>query len=461
MTIPLITFSGLATGLDTKSLIASLVDVARQPIYRLEYNQQNLESQSAKLADIKSKLETLKKASEGLDAEDEVLTVKATSANEDYFTATTTEGATPGSYRISVTQLANAERTYSDPFASATQTGLVGSGTLRLTIAGVQTDISIDQSTDTLTTVVEKINSSDADVTAGLIYTGSAWRLSVTGNQTGAANAITFVETGSIKLNLDVASNQLQAATDSTFVLEAGSGSPITITRSTNTISDAIPGVTIELKSVQSSGDTLLTVSRDADAVKTKLQTFIDAYNALTTKLNSEFAWTGKAKGPDSLSGDATLRGLQNRLRSLVGQTIAGADPYSSLSMIGVTTDKTGILSLDSSKLTAALAASPGDVVALLAASTSGGTDGIMAQMSDAIYEYTKSSTGFISAKIDGIARQVSDIDDQIEQMEARLDKYEETLQKQFAALEALVSSLQAQGSQMTAILGSMTNNND
>ncbi|MBI2896557.1 MAG: flagellar filament capping protein FliD [Deltaproteobacteria bacterium] len=454
MTIPLITFSGLATGLDTKSLIASLVDVARQPIYRLEYNQKNLESQSERLTALKTKLETLKSAAEGLDAEDDVLAVKATSGNEDYFTATAAAGATTGSYNISVTALANAERTYSDPFASATQTGLVGTGNLQITINGVQTDVAIDQTTDTLTTVMDKINASGADVTAGLIYTGTAWRLSVTGNQTGAANAITFTEGGSLVLNLDKLANQLQAATDSTFTVDG-----ITISRSTNTVSDAIPSVTLNLEGVQSSGSTVLTIDRDPAAVQADLQTFIAAYNAVMTSLNEEFAWTGEAKGPDSLSGDSTLRSLQSRLRSLVGQTISGANPYSSLSMIGVSTDKYGIMSLDATKLTAALAASPSDVVALLAKSTSGGTDGIMAQMSAAIYEYTKSSTGLITAKIDGIATRVADMDDQIEQMEARLDKYEETLQAQFAALEALVSSLQGQGSAMTSILGSMQNN--
>lgn len=456
MTIPLITFSGLATGLDTKSLIASLVDVARQPIYRLEYNQRNLESQSAKLADIKSKLEALKTAAEGLDAEEEVLAVKATSGNEDYFTATAQTGASPGTYNIRVAALANAERTYSDPFASATQTGLVGTGNVQITINGVMTQIAIDQSTDTLQTVRDKINASGADVTAAVVNIGGSWLLSVAGNQTGSANAITFSESGGVMLDLDDPANERQAATDSSFTMDG-----FTFTSSTNTVSDAIPGVTIELESVQAAGTTPLTVSQDAEAVQTKLQTFIDAYNALMTKLNEEFAWTGEAKGPDSLSGDPTLRSLQSRLRSLVGQTITGAAPYSSLSMIGVTTDKTGIMSLDSSKLTAALAASPSDVVALLAASMSGGTDGIMAQMSDAIYEYTKSSTGLITVKIDGIASRVSDIDDQIEQMEARLDKYEETLSAQFAALEQLVSSLQSQGAQMNGILSSMTNNND
>lgn len=452
MTIPLVSFSGLSTGIDTNALVTSLVTMARRPIARLESQQSSLNAQSKRLADIRTKLLALQDAAKALDVRSEVLPLTATTADAAIVTATATSDAQAGTHAVRVTSLARPEITISDSFASSSQTGLFGSGTLRIRVGSdAQVNVSITSS-DTLDSVVSKINSSGADVTAGLVYTGSGWRLEVTGKTAGAANAVTFTETGSLSLDLDAGGNQIQTAADAAFTVDG-----IAMTRTTNVVNDAIPGVTLNLNGVSGASATNVTVARDSTALQTKVETFVKTYNEVMKALNAEFAWNGVAKGADSLSGDSTLRSLQGRLRTLVGQRIPGiTQPYDTLAGVGVAQGRDGTLTLDAAKLTAALSASPDSIVSLLTDDLAGGTDGVMAQLSAAADDFAQSSSGSLSVRIDGIGDRVKDLANQILRMESRLDSYEETLRKQFTALEELVSSLQSQGAQMSGILTNM-----
>jgi flagellar hook-associated protein 2 len=449
MTIPIVSFAGLSTGLDTNSLVSSLVNVAAQPIRRLEGQRASLSAQSSRLTDIRTKLVAVREAAKALDARSEVLAFSATSADDDVVTATATSGAQPAVHQVRVTGLATPERTLSAGFAARDQGNLFGSGTLEIAV-GASAPVSITvAAADTLDAVASKINASGADVTAGVIFTGSEWKLQVTGKSTGAANAIAFTETGTVSLGLQSAANQIQAAADATFTVDG-----IAMTRTSNLVADAIPGVTLTLNGVSGASATDVTVAEDAAALQTKVETFIKTYNEVMQALNREFAWTGAPKGADSLSGDATLRSLQARLRALVGQRIPGiAQAYDTLAGVGLTQGRDGTLTLDASKLAAALSSSPDSVISLFAADSSGGTDGVMARLSTAADDFALSVSGALSVRIDGIGDRVKDLADQTTKMELRLAMYEETLRKQFSALEELVSTLQSQGAQMTSIL--------
>jgi len=447
---PLITVGGLASGLDTNSLISALLDVARKPIKQLQTQQAALNSQSARLKLIKTKLEALQNAAQALDTPREVLAAKATSSNESIVKATATSGTSFGSVPVIVTSLATAERTYSAPFASKTQTFGAG-GSFEIQIGSSNTVISVGP-TDTLESLVSKVNGSGARVTASLVYDGNAYRLGITALDTGAANAVTFVEHGTEvqTLALSSAANQVQAAADASFKVD---GFPMA--RASNTVTDAIDGVTLELTGTSASPATV-TVARDASAAKSKLETFVTAYNDVMKAIGAEFAYTGKARGADSLSGDPTLRGLQSRLRSLTGQTVAGlTGTYTSLASVGVSTNRDGTLTFDSAKLEAAYSKDPNGVSALLSKGTSGPT-GVLSQISTAVDAYTRGGDGSLTVRIDGIAGRVSTLDKQIASMESRIDTYESGLRKQFSELERLMSSLNTQSSQMTSILSQM-----
>ncbi len=323
-------------------MIRQLVQLERLPIGRIQDRQQDLKTQQAKFNDLKNLLNTVRDKAKALDELGEIMTTKVASADETVVKATATGDAALGRYAINITSLATAERTYSDPFASKVATGLFGTGTISIQV-GTDDAVEIEvEADDTLETVAAKINSSDAEVTAGVIFTGTQYRLQIAGKETGLANAITFVETGTT-LDLANAANQFQAADDAAFTVD---GLPMTST--TNTVKDAIRGVTLDLLKDQAS--TTIEVQRDPAALEAAIKEFVDAYNSVQKKINTESIFTGQARGPESLVGDSTLRSVQSRMRTLAGSPVAGLGERSYSNMFNSATTAglfgTGTLSI-------------------------------------------------------------------------------------------------------------------
>jgi len=448
--LPSITFSGLATGLDSASIIEQLIAAERQPIVRLQQRQRVYDTQADKLRSLQSKLEKLQSAAADLGERDDLLAATASSSDEGVFTASIGGAAALGPTSIHVDRLASAQKTYSDAFGDDDAAGLFGAGTLTLAVGDDDpVDVTIE-ATDTLSEVASKINASGADVTAGIVFDGTDYRLRVTGNDTGAARGITFTESGTT-LGLDDPANEVQAATDASFTVDG-----FAMTRSTNSFSDALPGVTITLTGESPDADpSTLSVSRDPDTVRDRMQGFVDAYNDVMRSINAEFAYTGTPKGPESLSGDFTLRGIQSRLRSMVGGVVAGTSgAYTTLASVGIETSTDGTLELDAGAFDAALATDPSAVADLFAGD--GAIEGFVASFDSMIESHVDSSEGILSQRIDSIEGRRDGLDDQIDRLELRIEGTEERLRLQFSTLEQLVSSLQNQGSQMTAALSGL-----
>lgn len=458
----LFSFSGLASGLDTASMVEQLTQIQRQPIRDIEGKQKNLNSVKSRLSSIKTLLQTLQEKATGLNSRDEVLATQGTSSNTDAVGISVLGGASLGKYDVVVTQLATAERTYSDAFADVDSTGLFGEGTLSIQVgAAAAVDITVD-ATDSLSSVAGKINGSGADVTAGILFDGTEYRLQVTGNETGAANAITFTEDGTLTLNLDEPNppdpadptHEVVAAQDAVFTVDG-----FAMSSATNLVDDALTGVTLDLKEV---GTSTIEVKRDPAGLAEKLKVFVSAYNNATGTINKEFSYGGEARLGDSLSGDSTLRTIQQRLAStLVGSvselTDAGAD-YDHLAQIGLSVDRHGVLSLDESRLESALADDAEGVAAMLMNDPDTGIAGKMAIFDDVIEGFVDFNDGSLSIRIDGIDDTVRNFDDQIEKMEFRIEKYEEGLRAQFTAMETMMATIQAQGSQLMSILAGIQN---
>ncbi|HBQ14986.1 MAG: hypothetical protein EVA89_11105 [Sandaracinaceae bacterium] len=447
--MPAITFSGLSTGLDTAGIISQLMQLERMPVDRLETKKKNYDSQASKFRSLETKLKSLQDAAKKLGKPEDVLTTKVSTSDEKVFTATSSGGAAVGPTDIHVTSLAKVEKTYSNTFADKTATGAFGTGTLTLQVgSGDPVDITVD-GTDTLESVVGKINGSGADVTAGLMFDGTNYRLRVTGNDTGAANAISFTETGT-SLGLDVPANQVQAAVDAVFSVDG-----FAMTRASNTFSDAVPGVSITLTGASPDATpATLGVQRDTDALREKAQGFVDAYNEVAKGINAEFAYTGKAKGAGSLVGDSALRSVQSRLRSFMGSAVPGTSgAYRTLASIGIQTNQDGTLKLDAADFDEAVGADANAVSTLLAGNRIGGIDGFVKGFDDLIDEFVDSADGIIPSRIDALEGRNRDIDKQIDRLELRLEKTEEQLVKQYAKLEELVSGLTNQGNQIMAAL--------
>lgn len=445
-----VTFSGLASGLDTTSIISAMVGVAKAPMNQMQTQQNNIKSQSTQLSNIKTKLATLQAAAKALDSKTEALGNKVTSSDATILTASATGGSSMGSFPVTVKSLANADRTYSDAFASDGTPGIAGTGTLGIQVGtGDPINLYVDSS-DTLATIAQKINSSGAGVSVAVFHDGTSYRLQATGTQTGEANAITFTEDGTLSLGLTNPDNKKQTATDAVISIDG-----IDVHSSTNQVTGAVPGVTLTVAKL---GSSVVDVGRDSDGLKTKLQTFVTAYNDVMKTLNATFTFTGVAKGQDTLVGDSNMRNLQISLRSLASSVVGNAgSQLTTLSSIGVKSGQDGTLSIDDTKFSSAVANDYGGIASLLAGKTDG--TGFMSAFSAGVDRYAGAG-GTIDSEIQGISKQSKMYDTQLASMQVRLDKYTQTLNDQFTALETTMSNLKNQGNSLSNILNYNSNGN-
>jgi len=227
----------------------------------------------------------------------------------------------------------------------------------------------------------------------------------------------------------------------------------VSVSRPSNTITDVIPGVTLELHKADPGATIKLTVAPNDDAVVDAIKKFIDQYNSVISFMNQQLDYKDPSGG--KLGGDPLLIGLREELRRLVSDVVTSipSDSYDRLSEIGITTvDKSGVLQLDEAKLREALARDRAAVQRLLAGGTAGGGtgDGVLVRLQQRVGAWLQANTGLLDSRIKLLQDRMEDFTEQIEHMEYRLQLREQNMLRQFQALESLISTLQSQESWLT-----------
>jgi flagellar hook-associated protein 2 len=314
---------------------------------------------------------------------------QVTSSDANVLTATVTGQAAPGTYQIDVQQLAQAHTlATSADFASTSD--VIGTGTLNITVGGVQHSLTIDTTNNTLEGLRSAVNSANIGVTATIVNTGSGYKLMFTSNQTGVNSAMTITvtdndgnDTDNAGLSQLINANMTEtvAAQDAAVVING-----LTITRSTNVMDDVIGGLSLELKAADPGRVKTLTVQRDTSTAEQAVQDFVDLYNSLQDvfQILGSYSNTPTADDPTSgsLKGDSTLRLLKDQVRQMIAQPVSGATgAITSLADIGILTNRDGTLEFDRTKLQQALQADPEAVGKLFAASMSA-TDSLVQYVS-------------------------------------------------------------------------------
>ena len=448
-----INFSGLGSGLDTKSIVSALVNVSRGPINQLNAQKSNYQTHKSSFEQIKGYMESLSTAAEEFDSVKEIQSFKTTSSDDTVATVTAEGNALQGNFNMSVTQLATNERRYSDPISSNTATGLFGTGTLTIQ-QGSDTsfDITVDGNT-TLTTLVNDINKANGGVRAGVLFDGTNYRLQLTSEKTGAANKLTITDTGT---TLDVAgvvggtapNNLTQQAQDAAFTLDG-----FAMTSTSNSVTTALDGVTIELLKADAGGGatTTIDISPDIDGVKEKAQKFIDAYNMVAKRVKDELTYGG-ARNDKKLTGDSTLRTLQADLSSLVSGTVSGISSANSLPAFGIKTGTSGLLEIDSDEFEAALTSDFSGLKTLFVSDPGNSITGKAEETTNLVKKYTDFVDGLLTTRVKGLDSRISLADDQIGRLEDRLVNYEKLLNKQFMAMEKTVAAVNAQSGYLQSL---------
>lgn len=438
---------GNGSGIDIIKLARDLADVEVMPQQdRVTRAKTDTEAAISAYAVLKYNVELLTEQFNGLNDAQELATPVAVSSNTSAISIGSTQGsAVSGSHQIDVTQLAASQRNRSSEYTSSTETLNSGSAfDITVTSNGSTQTISVDAGDDTPAGVVAAINASGTGFTATLIDTGTAganYRIVLQG-PSGEDNAFTVSSTPD--LGFHTAGNQLQSAANALLTVDG-----MSIERTSNTISDAISGVTLNLNAVASG--TSLQVTNDTTTLKEKLKELVATYNVVQVVLN-------ELSDPDSteeevggaLSNDmAFVRSVRDAIYAAV--TTDSSTPsgdVSALRDLGIELTKTGSLSFNEATYDEVVLNNFSDVVTMLSAGTTnqsaydGADQGLAFDSMEVINGLMDSIDGIFAVREDTATQQLRTYEDRLLAIELRMEKVYQSYLKQFSVMEDLVNTL-------------------
>lgn len=444
--MPAIQFSGLASGLDTDAIVNAVLGVERIPNQRLQAQNQNLRAQKEIVNRLSSALSDFSTKAKALATPEEFLSFKATSSDESVAKLAASGDAARGTYELKVSQLASSQRNYSKAYADSNTSIAAADTTLDITIGDTTTSVNVAAGT-TLSQLVDEINGSGADVTAGIFSGTDGYRLQIVGNKSGADNAITF-DAGALGSELELSLNQTQNAQNAIATLDG-----FAVESSTNVIGDALPGVSLELFETNTSG-VQLRIEPESSAVKEKVQGFVDSYNQIVGIINEQ---VGEGKGESTLNGDATVRMIESRLRNVISSAIPGlndAQGFSlALSQIGIETQRDGRLSLNQGDFDKALSKDFEGTARYFSGNPAGDVQGISGLVMQTVKDLTEGEHSLLSSRQSGIDQRIRNNEDRIAAHDRYLESYEAQLRAQYTALEQTMSMLKSQGNYLAQFM--------
>lgn len=439
-----LSLGGLASGIDTGSLVDGLMGVARQPVNALTTKKSEVDAASQTISNLSSRLSALKTAALALSTSVGFSSFTASSSDA-AVVATATGSASTSSYSINVTALARAQKTRSQSVASSS-TALGTAGSLAIKIGtGDPINVAIT-ATDTLSDVAAKISASGARVAASVMNDGTGSRLILQGLDTGAENAFTITETN-VSFGLNDSGATYEAAQDAAFTVDG-----MAVTSKTNQVTGVVAGVKLALTKVTTSPATVQ-VSTDPAALKTKVTAFVNAYNDFVNSGHAAAGYAGTKATNPTLAADSAVRTALHRIGGLMSNAVPGTSgTYRTFANIGITGRRDGTLAFDTAKLEAALTADPASVRKLFVTDAATGATGLMSTFMSTVDGLITGEGSPIQARLTSLGTRSKRLSDQATKMETRLKDYEAQLKKQFTQMDQLVGKYQAMQSSVTSI---------
>jgi flagellar hook-associated protein 2 len=377
---------GIGSNLDINGIVSQLMAVEKQPLTKLARREAVYQSQISAYGNLKSALSSFQTAVSALGTTSKFQANTATPADATVLTASASSSAVPGTYSLNISKLAQAQSLVATGQASMTTAigaavnttltfdfgtisggaftaynGVTGTGgtyagsTFTSNGAGVKT-VTISSTNNSLQGIRDSINNANVGVTATIVNDGGAtpYRLALSSNSIGKTNSMKISVAGDATvaglLGHDPAGTQnlKESATAQNAEFTANG---IFVSKASNTITDVIQGVTLNLAKTTASATTL-SVARDTASVTTSVNAFVKAYNDLTKTLTDLTYYDSKTKQSGPLNGDATARSIQSQLRSTIGSPLTGVSgSYTLLSQIGITSNKDGTLAVNATTL--------------------------------------------------------------------------------------------------------------
>lgn len=401
---------GIGSGLDVNGIVSKLMAIEQQPLTVLAQREASYQAKLTGIGTIQGALSSFQSAVSALNNPSKFTSLSTTVSDSTVFTASNISTATAGSHSVQVTNLAQSQ-TLRTNFTAANVTNTIGTGSLTFyfgtydsvgntftpnAATGAQT-VTIDAAHNSLGGLRDAINAANIGVQASIVNDGTTNRLILTSANTGAANSLKISVSDADGNNTDM-SGLSQLAYDPTAVSGAGKNmvqtiaaqdatlvvDGMTMNKSSNTVTDAIQGVTLNLLKTSTAAATV-TTARDTGGVTSAVQSFVSAYNDLNKTIGSLTSYDATTKQAGVLQGDSVVLSIQRQIKSMLGKSIMALDGTQiNLVDIGVAFQKDGTLSLDTTKLQNAVNANPDNVMGLFAAA---------GKPTDSLVNYVSSTT--------------------------------------------------------------------
>lgn len=437
----------IGSGLDIPTIVSQLVAAERAPVAnRINSAGSATTAKLSALGNIKSGLSSLQSSLEALGKIATTPARKVSVPDGAGFTASIGANAAAGSYSVEVVSLAQAQKLSSGAFA---KDAAVGDGNLSIAWGENALDVEIAEGS-TLSDIAAAINKAAGGkgVSASVITADDGQHLVLNAVDSGTAGALKLTTTGgngglsALSWNGSTGGlTQTQAATDALVRVDG-----FERTSSSNSITDIIPGVTLSLSKAELGAIKTLTVSQDNTPLKTNLQAFVAAYNAVTGVLKSTSSYNAANNTASALTGDAMVRGLQQQLRGLVSGDV------NELKALGVTISKNGTLSLDAGEFDKAMAANPVAADRLL-----GEKGTLTTSMQSLLKSQLDATTGTLSLRTEGLNKQIKKLESDLDSLDLRMEKVSDRYTRQFTAMDQLVAQMQSTSNYLTQQLAALS----
>lgn len=440
---------GIASGLDTATIINQLMQLEALPQSRLKSQQGTEKSRLTAYRALNTDTSMLGSKAESLAKASTWQTAKGTVSGAGAAGVTVKVGAaaTPGQLSFTVDKVAARHQlAFTD---SAALSDVVAGATVKLTDHdGTVHDLATGGGT--LTEVVAAINAStkDTGVTATAVkVSDNSYRLLVQSAATGADTSFTLTKGDGTDL---LSGASVTAGSDAQITLGGG----ITATSTSNTFTGIVPGVDVTLDPAATLGSSAtVTVAQDSTDVVASVKEMVKSLNSLLSSIDTQTAGKTGTTSAGVLAGDSTARAL----RSTLVNTIFGYDGKTTMADIGIQTDKFGSIVFDETKLKDALAKDPAAVAARFTTGATKETDGWAARLFKATEAATDRKEGTLTAAISGRDAEITRLTKNIEAWDSRLDLRRTTLERQYSALEVALSGIQSQGNWLSGQLAGLS----
>lgn len=411
---------GIGSNLDVNGIISKLMAVEQQPIVALNKKEASYQAKLTGFGTLKGAISQFQTSINALSDISKFQAVRATSVDASIASVSGTSLATAGTYSLEVSKLAQVQKLAAVGQSSATSA--ISNGTISFDFGsidlgasgsfdpvtgkysgagrsftsngnGIKT-VTIDGTNNSLSGIRDAINKANIGVTATIVNDGgsSPYRLALTTTATGKTNSvkISVVDDApgtstalSTLLNHDPANSQALAETltaqNAEFKIDG-----VAISKTTNTVSDAIAGVSLTLLKTNIASATNITVTRDTAAITTAVNAFVKSYNEISKTLKDAVAYDPATRATASLNGESSVRTIETQIRAILNAPIVGGtNSFTNLSKIGISLQKDGSMVLDSSKLQAAVNSNFDDLAGLFA---------IAGKASDSLISYSGTS---------------------------------------------------------------------